>query len=256
MSTWEPSEYLRFGDERTRPSVDLVSRISVSAPSTVIDLGCGPGNSTSVLRERWPEARVVGLDSSAEMVHAARARDPEGEWVVCGIEDWRPATPFDVVFSNAALQWLPDHGSLVRRLFGQVAEGGALAFQIPSAEYSQVRTLIHEVALEGPWSSRMAGPRAALTMESPAFYYDQLAPQARSVDVWETEYIHVMESASAIVDWISSTGLRPFLAALASDQERQEFVARLRERVGESYHPSADGRVLFGFRRVFVIAYA
>jgi trans-aconitate 2-methyltransferase len=221
-----------------------------------MDLGCGPGNSTQVLVRRWPEARVIGLDSSAQMIEAAQVEHPDGEWLVCDIGDWRPESRFDVVFSNAALQWVPDHGPLVERLLGFVAPGGALAFQVPSANYALVRTLMHEIAAEAPWAPRMEGPLHALTMESPAFYYDHLAPQARSTDLWETEYVHVLDSPAAVVDWISSTGLRPFLDALESDADREEFVARLHERAREAYPLRTDGRVLFPFRRTFVIAYA
>jgi trans-aconitate 2-methyltransferase len=256
MTTWNPDEYLRYGDERSRPSVDLVSRIAIDSPATVIDLGCGPGNSTAVLRQRWPVARVVGVDSSPEMIGTASAANPGQEWIVGSIEEWDPAEPFDVVFSNAALQWLPDHGPLVERLFEHLADGGALAFQIPSIEYALVGDLIREVALEGPWAPQMAKPLGMLTMEHPAFYYDHLAPRARSVDLWETEYVHVMESPSAIVDWISSTGMRPFLEALDSDEDRREFTARLGDRVRESYPVRGHGKVLFPFRRLFVVAYA
>jgi trans-aconitate 2-methyltransferase len=255
MSPWDPSGYMRFGDERTRPSIDLASRIAVESPSSVIDLGCGPGNSTRILQQRWPSARVTGLDSSPQMIGAAREEHPEGEWLHSAIEDWCPAATFDVIFSNAALQWLADHGPLVGRLFGHVSPGGALAFQIPSADYALVRVLIHEIALDGPWAPGMAAPLGALTMESPSFYYDHLAPAARALDIWETEYFHVMDSPSAIVDWITSTGLRPFLDALASEGESDQFVARLHERVGQSYSTRTDGRVLFPFKRTFVIAY-
>ncbi len=256
MAGWNPREYLRFGDERTRPALDLAFRIAVESPTAVVDLGCGPGNSTAVLAGRWPQARVLGLDSSAEMIAAARAAYPHVEWQILGIAQWSPEVPFDVVFSNAALQWLPDHGPLIERLFGFVAPGGALAFQIPSATYAEVRSLIHEIARQEPWAERMRGPLGVLTMEPPGFYYDCLVPQARSVDLWETEYVHLMESPSSIVEWIASTGLRPFLDALATDGERDEFVARLRERVAHAYPAQRDGRLLFPFRRTFVIAYA
>lgn len=256
MAGWDPSEYLRFGDDRTRPAFELASRIAVDSPAAVVDLGCGPGNSTSVLTQRWPQARVLGLDSSTEMIAAASAAYPHADWQVSDIAQWSPDVPFDVVFSNAALQWLPGHGRLVERLFAFVAPGGALAFQIPSATYAEVRSLIHEIAREEPWALRMEGPLGALTMEPPGFYYDHLAPQARSVDLWETEYVHVMDSPSTIVDWIASTGLRPFLDALGTEGERDEFVASLRRRVARSYPVQRDGRVLFPFRRMFVIAYA
>jgi trans-aconitate 2-methyltransferase len=180
---------------------------------------------------------------------------PAGEWVLASIEDWSPARPVDVVFSNAALQWVHGHGSLVERLFAGVAEGGALAFQIPSSDYALVRAHIHEIAREGRWAARMAGPLAELTMESPAFYYDRLAPLARSIDMWQTEYFHVMESPASIVEWISSTGLRPFVAELDSDQERHEFVAQLLVRVAGSYGVRRDGRILFPFKRTFFVAY-
>ena len=255
MEFWSPSEYMRFGDERTRPSVDLASRIAVERPASVIDLGCGPGNSTRVLRQRWPEAHVIGLDSSPQMIDAARADEPLEEWIVSGIEDWNPSVAFDVVFSNAALQWLPDHCTLVERLFSGVASGGALGFQIPSATFAAVRDLICVIALDGPWTSRMDGPLGELTMESPGVYYDFLSPHARSVDIWETEYSHVMDSAAAIVDWLASTGLRPFLAVLEAEEESRSFMSRLNEMVRETYPPQRDGRVLFPFKRTFVVAY-
>jgi trans-aconitate 2-methyltransferase len=254
--SWRPDHYLRFGDERTRPAIDLLARIQVESPGTVVDLGCGPGNSTAVLSRRWPDARVIGVDNSPAMIDAARAERPDREWVLADIATWSPEDPVDVMFSNAALQWVPDHGPLVERLFGCVAPRGALAFQIPSTTYALVRVLIHEIARTGDWAPRMAAPLTLLTMESPAFYYDHLAPLARSLDVWETEYLHVMESPDAIVDFISSTGLRPFLQALDTEAERQEFVARLLGRVRESYEVRPDGRVLYPFRRTFVVAYA
>lgn len=256
MSLWNPQHYLRYADERTRPSQDLAARIDIEAPAAVVDLGCGPGNSTRVLCQRWPDARILGLDSSPDMIASARRAHPDQEWLVADIATWQPAGRFDVVFSNATLQWLPHHEALVRRLFGWVAPGGAFAFQIPSATFARVRTLIHEIAQDGPWAPRMGDARAALTMETPVVYYDCLASSAASLDIWETEYHHVLPAASAIVDWMSSTGLRPFLDALDSPMERDAFLIRLNERVAEEYPVRGDGRVLFPFRRTFVIAYA
>jgi len=255
MHSWNPATYLQFADERTRPSMELAARIAVDAPQRVIDLGCGPGNSTQVLRRRWPAAEICGLDSSPEMIAAAQRSYADQQWMLGRIEDWSASTPLDVVFSNAALQWIANHAQLVQHLFRQVAPGGALAFQIPSGAYSQVRSFIHEIAEDEAWASRMSQALTALTMEPPEVYYDALAPLARSVDVWETEYHHVMQSPAAIVQWISSTGLRPFLGALASDQERERFLELLGQRVAEAYPTRSDGRVLFPFRRTFVIAY-
>jgi trans-aconitate 2-methyltransferase len=256
MTSWNPNSYLKFGDERTRPAVDLVSRVALDSPQTVIDLGCGPGNSTQVVRQRWPHAQVIGLDSSSEMIASAAESYPDQRWVLGGLQEWHADVRQDLVFSNAALQWVPEHIALTQRLFSQVAEGGALAFQIPSAEYSPVRSFIEDIAGDPAWASRMDAALSALTMEAPGVYYDALATHADSIDIWETEYHHVMESPTAIVEWISSTGLRPFLGALDSDAEKQRFVAMLTERVEAGFDRRADGRVLFPFRRTFVIAYA
>jgi len=253
---WDPGGYLTFAEERTRPSHDLVARIAVPAPATVVDLGCGPGNGTEVLARRWPSARVVGVDHSPEMIEAARAAYPAREWILGGIESWAPDTPVDVVFSNAALQWLPDHRPLVQRLFGRVARGGALAFQVPSADYALVRRLIVEVAGSGPWAARMTGPLMALTMAPASSYYDWLAPLASRVDLWETEYHHVLGSPDEAVAWMSSTGLRPFLAVLDGPDDTRAFTEQLLVRTREAYPRRADGKVLFPFKRTFVIAYA
>jgi trans-aconitate 2-methyltransferase len=251
---WNASHYLRFGNERTRPADDLAARIALPDAQTIVDLGCGPGNSTQVLRRRWPDASILGVDRSPEMIAAAGAAYPEQDWLQADIATWTPTDMFDIVFSNAVLQWLGDHSRLVARLCDFVAPGGAFAFQIPSDAYSPVRIYIREIADDPIWRDRMAGPRSALTMESPGVYYDALVGQARSLDIWETEYNHVMDSPQAIVDWISSTSLRPFLEALDVD-EGAEFTRRLASRVAEGYPRRADGRVLFPFRRLFVIAY-
>jgi trans-aconitate 2-methyltransferase len=253
--TWDANHYLRFGDERTRPAADLAARIAVESPARVIDLGCGPGNSTRVLAERWPSARLTGLDSSQEMLDVARESGVDARWLLGDAGDWTAETPFDVVFSNAALQWVRDHGSLMRCLFDQVSVGGVLAFQVPSERYATVRALIAEVADDPAWRERMAGPRRALTMHPIEFYYDSLAEKAKRLDIWETEYDHILESPEAIVEWMSSTGLRPYLDALDTAEERERFSEMLTKLVVGAYPRRVDGKVLFGFRRMFVIAY-
>lgn len=255
MTKWDAACYLRYADERTRPAADLAARIKLTAPRRIVDLGCGPGNSTQVLRTRWPAAEVIGVDKSQEMIQAAKATYPDQEWLLSDVSQWMPSRPVDLVFSNAALQWLPDHDSLLRRLFSTVASGGALAFQIPSANFALVRKLIHEISHEPQWAERMKAPRAELTMETPAFYYDVLEGEASSLDIWETEYYHVLASKPAIVEWISSTGLRPFLAVLTTDDEKSAFLSELQIRVDAAYESRAGGKVLFPFRRTFVIAY-
>ncbi|MDM4016470.1 methyltransferase domain-containing protein [Roseiconus lacunae] len=252
---WNAGHYLRYGNERTRAAVDLAARIRLDLPEKVVDLGCGPGNSTQVLRQRWMNSEIIGIDNSPEMIAAARKAFPDENWQLADVACWTPASAFDLVYSNAMLQWMPDHANLIPVLFGMVAPGGALAFQIPSGTYAVVRTLIHEISHKPEWTDQLEAARTMLTMESPSFYYDVLAAEASEIDIWETEYCHVMDSPNAIVDWIASTGLSPFLAALASDDQRAEFVSELKRRVYGSYETRVDGKILFDFRRTFVIAY-
>jgi len=255
MTAWNATHYLTYANERTRPAFDLAARVMLDAPAAIVDLGCGPGNSTAILRERWPAAQVVGIDNSPEMLAVARKSHPNQQWLLTDVAQWRPEQPFDLLYSNAALQWMPDHGALIPRLFSHVAPGGAFAAQIPSSTFAAVRTLIHEISHDPAWNQRMDVARNTLTMESPSFYYDALVGDAAKIDLWETEYNHVLESKAAIVDWIASTGLRPFLAALDDDGERTDFLGRLQERVNAAYESRIDGKVLFPFRRMFVIAY-
>jgi len=253
---WDADLYMRFGDQRTLPAIDLVGRIDLAAPARIVDLGCGPGNSAQVLLERFPDAHVTGIDSSEKMIAKASESYPEGEWVLGDIAEWSAEKPVDLVFSNAALQWVPDHAALVGHLFAQVAPGGALAFQIPRHVDSPLRRAIFEIAEDSRWSDRMAEARGALTMESPVFYYDALAGHASSVDIWQTEYNHVLDGPQEIVEWISSTGLRPFLGVLDDEAEKQHLITLVGERVAEEYPRRVDGKIIFPFNRLFVVAYA
>ena len=255
MPTWNAELYLQFATERTQPSLDLIGRIKVPHPARIIDLGCGPGNSTAMLRQRWPEADLIGLDSSADMIDTASRTYPMQKWVLADIATWVADTGFDLVFSNATLQWLPDHERLFPHLLAQVASGGALAVQIPAHEQSPLRQVAFEVANDPMWSNRMDAARHALTRESPSLYYDVLQPIANHLDIWETEYYHRMDSPQAIINWFRGTGLRPFLEALENEAEQQRFEQRLLDGYTQAYPPQKDGRILFPFRRLFVVAY-
>lgn len=252
---WNAKSYMQFGDERTQPAIDLAAKILIAKPHKIMDIGCGPGNSTQVLRQRWPAATVSGLDSSPEMINAARRGYPGQEWILADAATWQPSAACDIIFSNAAFQWIPQHDLLLNRLFGHVASGGALAFQIPSHIYSLLHQFIIEIANENEWAHLMQGAKTVFTMESPSFYYDALVGNAVKLDIWETEYFHVMENTQAIISWIASTGLRPFLNALETENQRQRFIKMLRERVDKTYTSQSDGKVLFPFRRLFVVAY-
>ena len=254
MPSWDPGQYLKFSDERTRPSRDLCARILAPAPERVLDVGCGPGNSTRVLRERWPGARVAGLDSSPEMIAQARAGWPGGEWILADASAWEPDGAWDLVFSNAALQWLPDHGRLLPRLMGWVAPGGCLAVQMPAREGSRFRDALQAVARKPRWAGIMAGAGDALTFEGAAYYYDLLASLARQVDLWETVYHHVLASHQALVEWYESTGMRPYLGRLPEEADRAAFKEDVLEACRGAFPAAADGKVLMPFRRLFFVA--
>jgi trans-aconitate 2-methyltransferase len=258
MPTWNADQYLRFGEERTQPCRDLAARIDVASPGRVIDLGCGPGNSTEVLAKRWPDAELTGLDSSPEMIDAARRAYPQRRWVVGDIGGWAAsdAGPFDVVFSNAAMQWVGDHGAAYPRLLAQAAPGGALAVQVPGNYDGLAHRLMRELAASDGWHPRFpAGGVREWYVHEPTFYYDALAPHAARLDLWETEYLHVMPGPEAIVEWYKGTGLRPFLDALATDAERAGFMAEYLEQIRAAFPARPDGKVLFPFRRLFLVAY-
>ncbi|MHC1727643.1 MAG: methyltransferase domain-containing protein [Syntrophobacteraceae bacterium] len=255
MSKWDAELYLRFSDERTQPALDLATRIAVSDPRRVVDLGCGPGNSTAILRSRWPQAVVVGLDNSPEMIAAAAKTCPEGKWVLADAATWSAELPFDIVFSNATLQWLPNHALLFPRLFSQVASGGALAVQMPAHFNSPLHREILETADDPRWCHLMGPARNAMTKEPPAFYYNLLQPLGARVEIWETEYYHSLESPRAIIEWFRATGLRPYLTALESEEQKQSFEEQLLARYSKTFPPQSDGRILFPFRRLFIVSY-
>ncbi len=255
MPQWDPGTYLKFANERTQPAIDLINRIEIPGPARIIDLGCGPGTSTEALRRRWPESRILGLDRSPEMVEAARRTYPDWQFELGDAAHWTASEPFDLVFSNALLQWVPDHAALCPRLLEQVASGGALAAQMPALYDSPLHRQILEVSAESSWDSRMHAARAAAIRLPPAFYYDVLSSAAKRLDLWETTYYHVLAGLEAILEWVRGTGLRPFLEALASDDERQRFEQLLLARFKETYPRRADSRVLFPFRRLFFVAY-
>lgn len=254
MPKWDADLYLKFASERTQPAIDLISRISL-APSRIIDLGCGPGNSTAMLRQRWPDAEIIGLDNSREMIKAASQTHPDWAWVEGDIATWTATVPFDLVFSNAALHWVPSHAEVIPHLLKQVRAQGALAIQMPAHFRSPVHELMIEIAKDPAWQASMENAIHAIKVERPAFYYDLLHSHASKLDLWETEYIHVMNSPASILEWIRGTGLRPFLEALPSEELTRRFEELFLAGLTKAYPAQKDGRVLFPFRRLFILAY-
>ena len=252
MHDWDAGQYLRFGDDRTLPAIDLLSRVRLDRPERIVDLGCGPGNSTALLKQRWPEAEVTGIDSSADMLETARREHPGIRFVARDIAALPHGGPYDLVFANASLQWVGGHESLLPRLLDNVAPGGVLAVQMPRNHDFATHALMRQVAAEGPWRERLAGARDPSPVQAPEFYYDLLAPRCR-VTIWETNYIQVMDGVEAIIAWLRGTGLRPFLSRLAPAEEA-EFLARYGALLREAFPPRSDGRLLLPYPRLFFVA--
>ncbi|MDO9498388.1 MAG: trans-aconitate 2-methyltransferase [Nocardioides sp.] len=253
---WDPERYLTYADERGRPFVELVARVAADRPERVVDLGCGPGNLTALLADRWPDAEVVGLDSSPEMIDAARRAQSQVEtrvdFDVADLREWTPpAESIDVLVSNATLQWVPDHLDLLPQLLAAVRPGGWLAFQVPGNFGEPSHTLRAELAAQAPYAALTRGI-ASPASHDPAVYLEALTALGCHVDAWETTYLHVLTGDDPVFDWVSGTGARPTLQALPDDL-RPEFERELKARLRAAY-PARDGRVVLPFRRVFVVA--
>jgi len=250
--TWDPDRYLTYADERGRPFVELVNRIRATAPAEVVDLGCGPGNLTGLLAERWPGAHVLGLDSSPEMIARAQGLGQPVDYAVADLREWQPSAPVDVLVSNATLQWVPGHLELLPALVDAVAPGGWFAFQVPGNFDEPSHTIRGDLAAEPPyaaWTADVATPAS----HDPAAYYDVLAAAGCAVDVWETTYTHVLRGPDPVFTWVSGTGARPTLQALP-DELRADFEAQFKRRLAAAYPVRDDGTVLMPFRRVFAVA--
>lgn len=250
---WDPEQYLRFGDERLRPALDLLARVSHGGPRLVVDLGCGAGSAMPALRARFPRAALRGVDGSPDMLAKARAAGFETEQA--DIAQWAPAEPVDVLFSNAALHWLPDHAALFPRLLSRVAPGGVMAVQMPHMHAAPVRAAQERLAAEGPWTGRLSGVKSAAPVPEAAWYHDLLAPRTAALDIWRTEYLHVLRGEDPVARWAMGSSLRPYMDALEDAPElRDGFLAAYREEMRRAYPPQGDGTVLLPFQRLFILA--
>jgi trans-aconitate 2-methyltransferase len=252
---WDPAQYLKFAGPRLRPAIDLLQRIESEAPATVYDLGAGAGNVTRLIAARWPAAQVVGVDSSSEMLAKAAAENPLLRWQQADLAAWRAERPADVIYSNAALHWLDGHDKLLPGILESLTPGGVLAVQLPRNFGAPSHTSITDAALAGPWRTVLQPLLRPSPVMPPEFYYDLLKPLVATLDIWETEYLQVLDGDNPVKEWTKGTWLSPLLAAL-DEPERSRFAADYARRVAAAYPPRPDGRTLFPFRRLFIVATA
>ncbi len=259
IGPWVPKQYLRFSSHRLRPAIELLQRVPLESPESIFDLGCGTGNVTRIVAERWPSARVYGLDNSPQMLQQAQEHTDSIRWIKAEIEDWSPDERPDLIFSNAALHWVERHENLIPRLARYVNRGGYLAVQMPLSWDAVSHRLMRETLADGGKAGRPLGSRTLRKavsrrwVEDAEFYYNILTSEARSVDIWETEYLQVLEGADPVLEWAQGTGLRPILNGL-EDRERNVFLAQYRDRLRDAYPANPNGFTLYPFRRLFIVA--
>jgi trans-aconitate 2-methyltransferase len=248
--TWSPTQYTKFEAERNRPILDLLAQIPNLAVRTAADLGCGPGNSTELLQRRFPDAAIIGIDSSADMIAAARTRLPQATFAVADIAGWTEPGPFDVILANASLQWVPDHAAVFPRLVAKLAPGGVLAVQMPDNLEEPAHRLMRDIAADGPWAGKLAAAAGARAERQEADWYVR---HLRTAGARTTYYHPLAGGAAAVVEWFKATGLRPFLGPLDA-AEREGFLERYQAAIAAAYPSLPDGTVLLPFPRLFIIA--
>jgi trans-aconitate 2-methyltransferase len=256
---WDPNLYLRFSDHRLRPALELLDRVPLQFPSVIYDLGCGLGQVTRIISERWPSAAVYGLDNSKEMLAQAAATPGKVQWIEADIRTWSPDDPPDLIYSNATLHWVEGHRELFPRLVGFLKSGGCLAVQIPSVWEAPSHSLMREILANGHPDGTPLGTeelRQAVArdwVEDAEVYYDLLARCSKSLDIWETEYLQILEGNDPVLEWVKGTGLRPILNSL-DDKERDLFLVEYGRRLRVAYPVRTGGRTLYPFRRLFIVA--
>jgi trans-aconitate 2-methyltransferase len=254
MEDWSARQYLKFEDERTRPPRDLLAQVPLGRPRRAVDLGCGPGNSTELIVERFPQSQVIGLDSSPDMLAKARQRLPNCEFIEADIATWTPEPDTDLLFANAVMQWLPAHTGILRRLLEALPKGGVLAVQMPDNTREPALVFQREVGESGPWADDPEIKAAARDdLPPPEAYYDLLKSTCTHIDIWHTVYNHVMASPEAITEWFKGSSLQPFLSPLDA-AARDEFLAAYTKKIVGAYKPRFDGKVLLRFPRLFIVA--
>jgi trans-aconitate 2-methyltransferase len=252
-AAWDPAQYLRFANERLRPALDLLAQVPLDAPAHVVDLGCGAGNVTAILRQRFPQAAIIGVDGSTDMLEKARATVPGCRFEQADFFQWQPRDAPDLIYSNAALQWVDRHPVLFPRLLSFLAPGGVLAIQMPAMHDAPLRRLPYEIAASGPWADHLCGVSSAPGILSPTEYWDMLRPHVASLDMWQTTYMHALAGENAVMEWASGSSLRPFLDRLP-DEQKAAFRQAYADAARAHYPRRPDGTTLLPFHRLFMVA--
>ena len=252
-TTWDPKQYLKFAGPRLRPALDLLAQIYVDDVKTIYDLGSGPGNLTQHFKDRWPEAQITGIDNSEEMLDAAREAHPDVTWIKADLTTWRPDEPADVLYSNATLQWIAGHEVLLPRLVTYLKPGGVLAVQMPRNHGALSHTLMEDAIKASAWEEKIRGAHGLLPVPGPEVYYDILHSCVNELNIWESKFLQILEGDNAVAQWTKGTALKPYLDMLGKN-ERQNFFDDYSARVQRAYPKHADGKTLFPFCRLFIVA--
>lgn len=254
MFSWNSNQYLKFKNERTQPAIDLANRINLDNPQSIIDIGCGPGNSTEVLQRRFRNSEIIGIDSSAEMIAKAKSQNSDIDFICCDVNDlFCRQEKFDVVFSNACIQWIPNHYELLKNLMNLLNDSGVLAVQVPYNQNEPIQKIIEEVTQSAKWADSFENPREKYVLNFSEYYYDLLADISRNFEIWQTTYFHKMKSYKDILEWYRGTGLRPYLEELDENQ-KSYFENDILEKVMQNYPMQSNGDIIFKFPRLFFTA--
>jgi trans-aconitate 2-methyltransferase len=255
MMDWNPDLYLQFQSERTQPSIDLINRINSVEPKSIIDIGCGPGNSTQVLANRWPKSKITGLDSSTAMIKKAKKDYQKQSWIVADALTYESEIKYDIVFSNAVIQWIPNHEKLLTKFYRILSDHGIVAVQIPLFWDMPLGKIINNTAKDERWNTQTEGVFDLFTIHNHSFYYEQLSELFSSIEMWETHYMHVLDGHISILKMMRSTGLKPYLDKLDDDLEKKEFEEEVLKEIKNAYPIQKNGKVLLPFKRLFFIGY-
>ena len=256
MADWQPKQYLKYENERTQPSIDLVNRINHENPTRIIDIGCGPGNSTAILKKRWQGANIYGLDNSKNMIQKAQTDFTDIHWLLMSAnDDLSSLGQFDIVFTNAALQWMPEHETLIPNMYKMLNEGGVLAAQVPYVRYLPIYSSIQVLIKTEKWSEYFICPPLYPKHYTYEHYYNIICGLTDKIEIWQTDYIHIMPDHEGIVEWYKGTGLRPFMDMIPDEKKRLDFCNDYKRLVSQKYPVEKNGNVLLPFTRIFFIAY-